>query len=107
MLVDVDRPERFDDVGGALDVGQRIGAQRHHVLASRERAFVAARVVFVLVAEEVLEEVLDARTDAFGSGGAARGGIGVGKPHAVAAETGRQQLVVRALRVGAVVENRD
>jgi len=38
MLVDVDRPEGFDDVGGALDVGQCVGAERHHVLAPRERA---------------------------------------------------------------------
>ncbi|RNF28055.1 hypothetical protein NM04_25250 [Massilia aurea] len=62
MPVDVDRPEGFNDVGGALDVRQRIGAERHHVLATRERAFVAARVVLVLVAEQVLEEVHDAFT---------------------------------------------
>ena len=74
LLVDVGRAVALDDVGGALDLRQRIGGDGQDVVPAGDRAFVAAGAFAVVGAEQLGEQVLDAGADAFMRAGALSGG---------------------------------
>jgi hypothetical protein len=116
-LVQVDRAEAFDDVGGALDFRLGLGDQGQHVVAAADDVRIARSVDVVVGAEQAGEEMLDRGADAFlvhfagvvGGAGQAVGLAGrVGARHidVGAGEARGQQLVHRILGVASVVENR-